>query len=194
MRRPVPAEQGVQAVAPAAAYTPTPQLWQTVVELESMSAVPEAHCVQFVAAAVLSVLVTDPAEQTLHAVVETLLNRPAAQAVHDVARASLSVSVADPAEHAAQSDCPPLPWYWPAVQSAQATCELLVKRPTAQELHDDAFTALSVLVADPAEHTAQLVCPALAWYRPAGQPVHAIVDALLNCPTPQVVHEMAPAF
>ena len=50
----------------------------------------------------LSVFVVDPALQTAHALVDTLLYWPATHAVHVVAFVVLKVFVTDPAEHTKQ--------------------------------------------------------------------------------------------
>ena len=63
------------------------------------------HVVHIVAAGCESVLVTDPAVQLEHEVLESLSRSalPAEQAVHAVAPLTLSVSVTEPGEQAAQS-------------------------------------------------------------------------------------------
>ena len=92
------------------------------------------HVVHIVAAGCESVLVTDPAVQLEHEVLESLSRSalPAEQAVHAVAPLSLSMFVVDPALQTAHALVDTL-LYWPATHAVQlaapADSSVLVTAP-----------------------------------------------------------------
>ena len=101
------------------------------------------------------VFVTEPAEHSSHASVDTALKRPAAHCVHELAPVASSVSVTDPGSHTAHDVAEVEGLKRPCWQALQATIEALLKWPTAHGEHIVPPVSASVSVTDPAEQTEQ---------------------------------------
>ncbi len=168
----LPAEQMLQSEVPAlSAYSPATQGVQETWPAKSD--------------------VSEPAAQSVHAIVESELTVPAEQAVHVVAPVLVNVSVNLPGTQTLQSEVPALPAYSPATQEEQETCpsRLFVSDPAGQSTHATVESELTlpaeqavhvvapvlvnVLVKLPGVQAMQSAVPALPAYSPATQGVHA---------------------